>query len=97
VAPGVLALVDRIKALGYRLDLDLLDRYELHRASHRSALREIYLDAMARARKSPGQPSRMEQLTAMIDDPAVEAAWRSWSRTSAVACSGTPIAWNPSG
>ena len=75
VQPGTLALVDRIKALNYRLDVDLLDRYELHRASHRSALREVYLDAMARARKSPNQPSRMEQLTTMIDDPALEQTW----------------------
>jgi hypothetical protein len=73
--PTAKDLVSRIDALGYRLDIDLLDRFELHKASRTSTLREVYQTAMRRARKSENTPSRMEQLTELVDDATMAKAW----------------------
>lgn len=74
--PAAKALAERIQALGYKLDFDLLGRYETHRAGNRSNFREEYLAALRQRRTSENELTPMERFIALVDDPTLESAWQ---------------------
>ncbi|MBS0196762.1 MAG: hypothetical protein JSR77_08395 [Planctomycetes bacterium] len=73
--PDAKALADKVIALGFKLDEGVLGRYEMHKASASSVYRADYQAALKSKRKVDTQPTPMEELTAMIDDPAMQKSW----------------------
>lgn len=75
---NVSKIIDEIRALDYKLDFDLLGRYEMVRASKSSIYRDAYIErlAAARSKDTPDKPSRMERLVTLIEDSANDVAWR---------------------
>lgn len=73
--PAVADLVTRIEKLGYKLDFDLLGRYEMVKASKGSIMRPEYTARLLASRKSPDVLAPMEQMLSMVEDPAIEQAW----------------------
>ncbi|MBL8999853.1 MAG: hypothetical protein JNK25_01800 [Phycisphaerae bacterium] len=74
--PAAAALADKIKALGIKLDEELLGRYEMHRASKGSMYRADYLAALKARRKVETEPSPMERFAELVDDAGNEEAWK---------------------
>lgn len=73
--PESRALAARIEALGFKLDENLLGRYEMHRASKGSMYRSDFLAALKTKRTSETQPTTMEQLGELANDASLEGAW----------------------
>lgn len=75
IEPNVKVIAERLAEIGYKPDFQLLGRYEMHRASRTSQLREVYMARILAGRKSENQPSPMEKFIELVDDPNLEAAW----------------------
>jgi len=74
--PTLASLIEQIEKNGYKLDFDLLGRYEMIRASRRSIIRPEYVARLTAGRQNADIPAPMEQMMTLIEDSEREAAWK---------------------